>query len=442
MPFAPDHETYARTSSLRTVQVRLLRRGEKPIWNQLMREHHYLGFQGWVGKSLRYVAEWEGEWVALVGWCAAALKCGARDRWIGWPEVLQRQRLALVVNNARFLILPGPRVANLASRVLGLTLKRLSRDWQQVHGHPAFLAESFVDPQRFSGTCYRAAGWIRVGQTRGYGRRAAGYRAHGEPKTVWLRPLVAHAAERLRSPVLAPPLPGGKPVDIQLSKSKAEELIRVLMSLPESRKRRGIRHDQTAILAVAICAVLGGSRSYVAIAEWVKRCAQNQLRRLGLRRNARTGLYQPPSEPTIRRVLQSIDAEQVDRALTGWVSSLSPSPPEAIALDGKTLRGARGPEGQQVHLLSALLHGEGIVVAQREVGEKTNEIPEAPALLEPLNLAGLVVTADALHTQKKLACFLVEEKKADYLLTVKDNQPTLKKDISELFESEAFPPCV
>jgi hypothetical protein len=182
-----------------------------------MREHHYLGFQGWVGESLRYVAEWEGRWVALVGWCAAALKCAARDRWIGWPEVLQRQRLALIVNNARFLILPGPRVANLASRVLGLTLKRLSRDWQQVHGHPVFLAESFVDPQRFSGTCYRAAGWIRVGQTRGYGRRAAGYQAHGEPKMVWLRPLVAHAAERLRSPVLAPPLAGGKPVDVKLT---------------------------------------------------------------------------------------------------------------------------------------------------------------------------------------------------------------------------------
>ena len=442
MQFALDQETSSQKNSLLTVQVRLLRFGEKPIWNQLMREHHYLGFQGWVGESLRYVAEWEGRWVALVGWCAAALKCAARDRWIGWPEVLQRHRLALIVNNARFLILPGPRVANLASRVLGLTLKRLSRDWQQVHGHPVFLAESFVDPQRFSGTCYRAAGWIKVGQTRGYGRRAAGYRAHGEPKMVWLRPLVAHAAERLSSPVLEPPLPGGKPVDVRLSKSKAEELIRVLMSLPESRKRRGIRHDQTAILAVAICAVLGGAKSYVAIAEWVKRCAQNQLRRLGLRRNARTGLYQPPSEPTIRRVLQKVDAEQVDRALTGWVSSLSPSPPAALALDGKTLRGARGPQGQPVHLLSALLHGEGIVVAQREVGEKTNEIPEAPALLEPLNLAGIVVTADALHTQKKLACFLVEEKKADYLLTVKDNQPTLKKDISELFESESFPPCV
>jgi hypothetical protein len=113
------------------------------------------------------VAEWQGSWVALVGWCAAALKCAARDRWIGWPEVLQRQRLGLIANNARFLILPGPRVANLASRVLGLglTLKRLSWDWQQVHGHPVFLAESFIDPQRFAGTCYRAAGWLQVGQT-------------------------------------------------------------------------------------------------------------------------------------------------------------------------------------------------------------------------------------------------------------------------------------
>lgn len=440
MPFAPDSEPCTRNSSLRTVQVRLIRPGEKEIWNRLMRQHHYLGFQGWVGESLRYVAQWEGGWVALVGWCAAALKCAARDRWIGWPEMLQRQRLALIANNARFLILPGPRVANLASRVLGLTLKRLSRDWQQVHGHPVLLAESFVDPQRFSGTCYRAAGWILVGQTRGYGRRAAGYRAHGEPKMVWVRPLIADAAERLRSPVLEPPLLGGKPMNVKLSKRQAAELIRVLMSLPDSRKRRGIRHDQTAVLALAICAVLGGAKSYVAMAEWAKRCEQGQLRRLGFRPNARTGRYQPPSEATIRRVLNGIDAEKVDLALTDWVRSLGPSQPAAIALDGKTLRGARGPEGQQVHLLSAVLHGEGIVIAQRKVSDKSNEIPEAPALLAPLDLAGVVVTADALHTQKKLALFVVEEKKGDYVLTVKENQPTLKQNIAELFGSESFPP--
>jgi hypothetical protein len=405
-----------------------------------MREHHYLGFRGWVGESLRYVAEWQGRWVALVGWCAAALKCGARDRWIGWPVALQRQRLSLVANNARFLILPGPRVANLASRVLGLTLRRLSSDWQQVHGHPVWLAESFIDPQRFTGTCYRAAGWLEVGQTQGYRRRATGYVAHGEPKTVWLRPLVRRAAELLRSPVLEPPMLGGKMVNVQLAQPKEEELLQVLLRVPESRMRRGIRHDQTAVLALAICAVLGGARSYVAIAEWARRCGQNQLRRLGLRRNARSGRYQAPSEPTIRRILQRVDAEQVDRVVSDWLVRLGPSNPQAVALDGKTLRGSRKGEGHQVHLLSAVLHGEGIVVAQRQISDKSNEIPEAPVLLEPLPLAGTVVTADALHTQTELARFLVAEKKADYCLTVKDNQPTLKREIAELFESESFPP--
>lgn len=433
-------ERSVEPGSLRGVQVRLLFGGEKETWNRLMREHHYLGFQGWVGESLRYVAEWQGRWVALVGWCAAALKCSARDRWIGWPEALQRQRLALVANNARFLILPGPRVANLASRILGLTLKRLSADWQQMHGHPIWLAESFVDPERFAGTCYRAAGWIEVGRTQGFGRRSTGYVAHGTPKSVWLRPLVQHAAERLSSPVLEPPLAGGKTMNVKLSAPKAEELLQVLLRLPESRMRRGIRHDQTAVLALAICAVLGGARSYVAIAEWAQRCDQNQLRRLGCRRDPRTQRRQAPSEPTIRRILQRIDAEAVDRALTDWVWSLAPSQPGVIAMDGKTLRGARNRKGQQVHLLSAVLQGEGIVIAQRKVSDKSNEIPEASVLLAPLPLAGSVVTADALHTQKNLARWLVEDKQADYCLTVKDNQPTLRQEIAELLEPEAFPP--
>jgi len=304
----------------------------------------------------------------------------------------------------------------------------------------SWLAESFIDPQRFSGTCYRAAGWIEVGPTRGYGRRAGGYRVHGEPKTVWVRPLVAEAAERLRNPLLVPPLAGGKPMDFKPSKSQAAELIRILMRLPDNRKRRGIRHDQTAILAAAICAVLSGARSFLAIAQWAKRCEQNHLRRLGFRRNARSGRYEPPSEPTIRRVLIGIDAEQVDDALTGWIRSLGLAQPPAVALDGKTLRGARGPQGQAVHLLSAVVHGQGLVVAQREVSDKTNEIPEAPALLAPLDLQGVVVTADAMHTQKEFARFVVEVKKADYVLTVKDNQPGLKRDIAELFDAESFPP--
>ncbi len=144
------------------VRVRLIGADERREWDRLMRAHHYLGLTALVGRSLRYVAEVDGLWLALVGWASAALKCASRDRWIGWSPTLQWQRLNLIANNSRFLLLPGERVPNLASRILGLTLARLSADWQAVHGHRLLLAETFIDPSRFRGTCYRAANWIDV----------------------------------------------------------------------------------------------------------------------------------------------------------------------------------------------------------------------------------------------------------------------------------------
>lgn len=118
----------APESLLEKLAVRLVRREERARWRELMRKHHYLGFRHIPGESLWYVGTVGGDWVALIGWGAAALKCGARDRWIGWSRELQWRRLRLVVNNARFLILPGWNRPNLASRVLGLNLKRLGRD--------------------------------------------------------------------------------------------------------------------------------------------------------------------------------------------------------------------------------------------------------------------------------------------------------------------------
>ena len=109
-----------------------------------MRTHHYLGLTALVGRSLRYVAEVDGLWLALVGWASAALKCASRDRWIGWSPTLQWQRLNLIANNSRFVRLPGERVPNLASRILGLTLARLSADWHAVHGHRPLLAETVI----------------------------------------------------------------------------------------------------------------------------------------------------------------------------------------------------------------------------------------------------------------------------------------------------------
>lgn len=316
-------------------------------------------------------------------------------------------------------------------------LRREEREcWERLLREHHYLG---FHPRRFSGTCYRAAGWVEVGTTRGFRRRAGRYEAHGEPKTVWVRPLVRQAQQRLctRSGEAMPQAPM-RPM--KLSQSQASGLIQALMSVTDRRKRRGRRHDQTSILAVAICALLCGARSYVAIAQWVELCSQNLLKRLGCRRDAKSGRYVAPSEPTLRRVLQNIDAEQIDQAISGWLSRLAKEGSDAVAIDGKTLRGARRGDGRQVHLLSAFVHGSGVTLGQRAVSEKSNEIPAAPLLLAPLDLAGKTVTADALHTQRELASFLVEQKQADYCFVVKDNQPTLLQDIRTWFEESSFPP--
>ena len=139
--------------SLRWVRVRPTRGlEERRRWDQLVKQHHYLPFQDLVGCGLRQVAELDGQWVALVGWQAGAFKLKARDRWIGWIPQQQFRRLHLIANNTRLVLLPGSHRPNLASRVLGLSLRRLSRDMRALHGHPVLVAETFVDPSRFPGT--------------------------------------------------------------------------------------------------------------------------------------------------------------------------------------------------------------------------------------------------------------------------------------------------
>ena len=129
------------------VQVRLLESGEREPFDRLMIQEHYLGNAQLVGEQLRYVAEYQGQWVALMSWSAAAYKLKLREAWIGWSERQKRRRLPLVVNNSRFLILPGFHVPNLASKVMKLTVQRLSADWERVYQHAVLVAESFVDRQ-------------------------------------------------------------------------------------------------------------------------------------------------------------------------------------------------------------------------------------------------------------------------------------------------------
>ncbi len=162
---------------------------ESYLWDYLVHHYHYLGRPRLVGEHLRYLAFLQDQVVACLGWASAAFKVKDRDQFIGWEAPTQRKHLLFLANNVRFLILPWIRVPHLASKVLALSLRRLSRDWQASYGHPLYLAETFVDPNRFQGACYQASNWIYVGQTQGHAKKGNRYHHHGQPKAIYVYPL-------------------------------------------------------------------------------------------------------------------------------------------------------------------------------------------------------------------------------------------------------------
>ena len=185
--------TASEPSLLEEVRVILLPdRQDRRRFQRLLDKHPYLGGVKPEGEQLYYVAvDGRGQWVALLLFSAVAKHLKQREQWIGWTLLQRDRRLALVVNNSRFLILPDGSVPNLGSRVLRLTLDRLSADWQTHYGHPVLVVETFVDPEEFCGTVYTANNWVELGQTDGWGRHQRDYYvAHDKPKQLFVRELV------------------------------------------------------------------------------------------------------------------------------------------------------------------------------------------------------------------------------------------------------------
>jgi predicted transposase YbfD/YdcC len=205
-------------------------------------------------------------------------------------------------------------------------------------------------------------------------------------------------------------------------------LLPVLAAVPDPRARRGVRHKLAAILGLALCAVLAGARSFTAIAEWAADTDQATRDAFGV-----TGVV--PCESTFRRTLQTLDADALDQAAGGWAQQRTAPAPgrrRAVAVDGKTLRGSGVAGGPGRHLLAALDHEHGVVLGQADVEAKTNEIPMFTTLLDHIDLAGAVITADALHAQRAHAKYLVTERSAHYLITIKRNQPGLHAQLAAL----------
>jgi predicted transposase YbfD/YdcC len=214
-----------------------------------------------------------------------------------------------------------------------------------------------------------------------------------------------------------------------LRTAETPHLLAYLATVADPRTRRGRRHPLVAILAMAAAAVLTGARSFAAIAEWARDAQDDDqpiLAALGASRDPLTGQRSAPDASTFRRTLQRLDPDRLAGAIGAWLADRSRPQQRlrAVAVDGKTVRGARRG-GRRVHLLAAMEHATRAVLAQRDVEAKTNELAAFQPLLSDLDLTGVVVTADALHTQRGAAQFLVERKQAHYLFIVKGNQPTL-----------------
>jgi hypothetical protein len=418
--------------NLAEVQIhQLCTRQEKSRARSLLAKHHYLGDVRAVGEQLWYAITAQGCWLGVLVFCAASRRLRARDQWIGWSEEQRRRRLPLIVNNCRFLLRPDKTFPNLASRSLSLCLHRLPTDWQARYGHPVVLVETFVDPEQFCGTVYTASGWQELGQTDGFGRvRRDFYVEHHKPKRLFARELCKNARRSLQADKLKPALAvvetKTRPRCTQ-SPAQIRSLIQHLKSLPDYRQRIGVYPLWTLVAIAVLAHLCGAPRGQKDWVKFAKGMSQPQRRALGVRQQPDG--YPAPSQPTFCRLLKHLDDEALEKIILQTQEQIrGPAPAdELIVLDGKEPKHGGGHS-----VLTAVSVPSQYYLGSAIVDTKTNEIPVARELFKKLDLDGRKVSLDALHTQDQTARDLVLQHGADYLLTVKDNQPTVRANIEKL----------
>lgn len=320
---------------LKLIEVQPLQQNEQERFNALLSGHHYLGCPAFIGETIKYVALFQGQWVALLSFSSAALKTHARDRWIGWQTCFHMERLYLIANNTRFLILPGCSKKNLASKVLSRCLKRISKDWADKFGHPILMVETFVDPTRFLGTSYLAGGWSELGFTKGYRKNNNQYFQHGQPKRIFIKPPRSRSREILRHPMLREPYRRGVS-QVKFNDKQIKSLFECIDHISDPRSFQGLRHHKFPLIAICVSATLCGAEGFASIFDWANNLNKTMKRRLKVK--YAKGDYVVPSKSTIRRLLISIDPDALNSVLSSWIQKLENfnSP---IAIDGKTMRG-------------------------------------------------------------------------------------------------------
>jgi hypothetical protein len=462
----------AEPGLLEEVSVRLIEESERPRFDEELTTKHYLKNATVVGRVLRYVAEYRGQWVALLVFSSSAFHIKLRDRWLQWPARQLKERRHLIAQNARFLVLAAPgQWPNVASRVLKLTCERLAPDWQQHFGYPVQVVETFVDPQRFRATCYKAAGWQPLGLSQGFQRHWQDFYTDTQhPKELWVRTLSDGALEQLRAAELPcawadpeHPLPPACPVaTTQLT--PLWECFHQLMTDP--RHPRGVRHQLASFLTLIALAVAAGCQGPHAIAQFAHSLNHAQRRHLRCRpRPGQPREYDVPSERTFRRLLKKVEAQALKDLLVDWMQTQDPARPQVVYLDGKVLKNAQPaparagaqtspaapgepceippalqtPKADQALTLVNVQTLDQRLIDQVVVPRDTNEEAAVAAHLPQMDLAGMCVSADAAHTIKANCRQLTQGNGADFFLILKGNQPLALAKAEQLLPG-ALPP--
>jgi hypothetical protein len=397
-------------------------------FDQQLEERHYLKAGKAVGDYLRQLVKVRGQPVALLVWGPACYALKDRDRWLGWSATQRVERLKLIVQNRRFLLLTEKGEApNLASQTLAAAVRVLPEHWQQVFGYRPLLAESFTDPEAYAGTCYKASNWQPVGQSAGYSRhRADFYIDNDHPKRLWLRELDPQARQHLRSAVLPSDCQPGVITPpsgvLPVNQPQLESLYEVLQRAPDPRAKN-TRFRIGGVLTLVALGLLAGRRDIAELARFAQTLHPNQRRLIGLPRKAGTkAFYEVPTYSVFCSVLTRLDSEAFASLLHEWLQARAGTLPQALALDGKMIRDHLG-------LLTLAQHEDGapqaVAVYDQKEGTPRCEMTVATKLLQKLSpLDERTITADPLHCQKANARAGVE-KGGDFLFQIKGNQPGL-----------------
>jgi hypothetical protein len=425
----------APASSVRPAITVSVATQEQVEWfDGLLADRHYLGAGRPVGDYLRQIVLRDGQPVALLVWGPSCYALKDRDLWISWSANQRIERLKLVVQNRRFLVLADKgHSPNLASQALGAALRVLPDQWQERFDYRPLLAESFTDPEAYAGTAYKATNWEAVGWSAGYSRhRADFYIANERPKKLWLYPLAEDARQQLRAVTLPPAccagLSSAPSGTLPVTAGQQDSLLDVFRQAPDPRDDN-TRYRIGPVLTIVAMALLAGRREIAEIVRFATTLTQPQRRRLNLPLKKGTRFYQVPGYGVFYQVLTRMDPEAFTTRLNAWLQSQAGSLPAALALDGKMIR-------DHIGLLTLAQHEDGAPQAVAVYDQKENtprcEQTAAATLLDQLPaLDGKLITGDALHCQRGLARAIVE-KGGDYLLQIKGNQPTLLKQAQKL----------